>query len=321
MPADLQTCFTCHFNNQAFNRDTGECLKCHEAPTRKILIHDTAVTVAWQQQYPATTAPAAPALMDHRDIVARGIDCASCHLDVIQGQATVTLRECANCHDQQKYLEGFETRNTATVEEYHRAHVKAQRARCADCHRAIQHRLIDPQHVGTSAGFLQPILSDCQHCHPNHHHEQVQLLMGIGGAGTTRAMPNAMFGSRLNCTGCHTRPATDLKGDELVEASEQTCIACHGADYQRLFQQWQDEIAVHLQEAETALDRVQARISELQAGGVAIGSDVADLVAPARANILFIKAGNGIHNKNYTLQLLDLSIRDLDEVMARLTRE
>jgi hypothetical protein len=48
---------------------------------------------------------------------------------------------------------------------------------------------------------------------------------------------------------------------------------------------------------------------------------VADLLAPARRNILFVKAGNGIHNKNYALRLLDLSIRDLDDALGILTRE
>lgn len=321
LPADLQTCFICHFNNQAFNTDTGECLKCHEPPTRKILVHDQAVTAAWQREFPETTQPAGPALMDHREIVERGVNCASCHLDVIQGQATVTQRDCSNCHDQERYLAEFATRDASTVEEYHRVHVKAQRARCVDCHHVIQHELIDPTHVATSAGFLRPILDDCQHCHPNHHHEQVELLMGIGGVGVGRPMPNAMFGSRLNCTGCHTRPALDMKGAELIAASEQTCIDCHGADYQRLFEQWRAEVAFSLGEAETALERVEKRIDELQSRGAEIPAEVADLLAPARRNILFVKAGNGIHNKNYALRLLDLSIRDLDDAMGILTRE
>lgn len=320
MAVDLETCFTCHFGNQAFNRDTGECLKCHAPPTRKILVHDQAVLASWQQQFPTTSAPG-PALMDHREIVDRKIDCASCHLDVIQGAAVVSERTCTNCHDQEKYLVDFATRDTETVARYHQTHVAGQWARCVDCHRAIEHKLIDATHVGTSAGFLQPILDDCQHCHPNHHHEQVELLMGIGGTGALRPMPNAMFGSRLNCTGCHIKPAVDLKGDALVKASEATCIACHGSDYERLFEQWRSEIATYVQEAEAALVRVDQRIADLQARGIELPADIETRITPARQNVQFIKAGNGIHNKNYALYLLDLSVRDLDDVMGQLTRE
>lgn len=37
---DLQTCYTCHFTNEAFNRETAACLTCHEPPSRPIMVHD-----------------------------------------------------------------------------------------------------------------------------------------------------------------------------------------------------------------------------------------------------------------------------------------
>ncbi|HVP11811.1 MAG TPA: NapC/NirT family cytochrome c [Phycisphaerae bacterium] len=320
-PADLQTCFTCHFNNQAFNRDTGECLKCHEPPVRQILVHDQFVSLTFKQPGEEAAATTQPVLMDHRDIVARKIDCVSCHFDVIQGEATVSVRDCTHCHDQEYYWKDFETRTTDTVAEYHRAHVATQTARCLDCHRVIQHQLINPVYVGTSADYLKPVLNDCQHCHPTHHLEQIELLMGIGGAGVARPMPNAMFGSRINCRACHVKSATDMKGDALIKATESTCIACHGADYERLFEQWQNEIGTYLKEAEEALKRVDDRIEALNKAGTAIPDRVADLVKDARQNVEFVKAGNGLHNKNYALELLDIAIRDLDEAVNILLKQ
>lgn len=318
MTGDLQTCFTCHFTHQAFNRDTGECLKCHEPPTRQILVHDQVVNLTFQQPGTTTAAAAQPVLMDHRDIVDRKIDCASCHLDVIQGDTAVTERDCARCHDQDEYLKEFEARTTKTVEKYHRAHVAAQRAHCADCHRVVQHKLIDPIHVATSAEFLEPVLNDCQHCHPGHHREQVELLMGVGGAGVHRPMPNAMFGSRINCRACHTKEAVDLKGDGLIKATEATCIACHGEDYARLFQQWRNEIETYLIEAEASLGRVEARIKELQDRATVISPEILPMVDEARVNLQFVRSANGIHNKNFALELLDVTIRKLDQAMDRL---
>jgi nitrate/TMAO reductase-like tetraheme cytochrome c subunit len=317
-PADLQTCFTCHFTHQAFNRDTGECLKCHEPPVRQILVHDQFVSLSFQQPAAEGGPSTQPVLMDHRDIVNRKIDCASCHFDVIQGEAAVNARDCTRCHDQQKYHADFEKRTTESVAEYHRQHVAAQRARCADCHRTIQHRLIDVMHVASSADYLQPVLNDCQHCHPDHHGEQVKLLMGVGGVGVTRAMPNAMFGSRINCRACHIKSATDLKGDDLIKATEDTCIACHGADYERLFQQWRNEIDSYLKEAEDSLARVERQMDDWRSRGATVPEDVKAAFDEARANVQFIRAGNGIHNKNYALKLLDVSIGKLDEAVARL---
>lgn len=319
-PADLQTCFTCHFNGQAFNRDTGECLKCHEPPVRQILVHQQFVNLEFHQSGTDGAPSPQPVLMDHRDIVDRQIDCASCHFDVIQGEAGVTARDCAHCHDQQKYLDDFEGRTTETVAEYHRQHVAAQRARCMDCHRAIQHRLIDPIHVADSAEYLRPVLNECQHCHPGHHSQQVELLMGVGGQGVHGAMPNAMFGSRINCRACHVKSATDMKGNELVKATESTCIACHGADYERLFQQWRDEIDAYLKEAEASRARVEQLIDQWRSREAPVPATAVAAFEEASANIRLVRAGNGIHNKTYALALLDVSIRKLDEAAGALTQ-
>ncbi len=319
---DRQTCYTCHFQNHEFNRDTGECLKCHEPPVRQIVVHQQIVELAFHQAEAAAGETALkPVLMDHRDIVNRNIDCASCHLDVIQGEAAVTARECTHCHDQEAYLKDFESRTIETVAEYHRQHVAAQRARCLDCHRAIEHRLIEPQRVADSADYLEPVLNDCQHCHPGHHRQQVDLLMGVGGHGLAGAVPNAMFGSRINCRACHTKAATDLKGDGLIKATEATCVACHGDDYARLFQQWRNEIETYVKEAETTLARVEGMMNEWRSRGAALPDEVADVFEQARANVHFIRSGNGIHNKTYALKLLDLSIRNLDEAVLRLMSE
>src|SRR5262249_2353628 len=36
LAVDRQACYTCHFANESFNHGTGECLRCHQAPTRSI---------------------------------------------------------------------------------------------------------------------------------------------------------------------------------------------------------------------------------------------------------------------------------------------
>ncbi len=308
-------CFTCHFTNQAFNRDTGDCLTCHEPPSRMIAVHGGVVSAGGV----TTSANATAGMMDHRDIVERGIDCASCHLDVIQGTATVSIRECRHCHDQDHFTKDFENRTTETVEDYHRAHVAAQSAQCGDCHRSITHRLIDPMLVASSSSFIEPVVNDCQHCHPNHHREQVELLKGTGGHGIALAMPNAMFGSRMNCRGCHSKSGSDFKGDPLVEATEATCVACHSEDYRNLFQQWVVEIKTYTDETASAIARVEQRRSTLVDAGRTLPRSIEDAIAEARFNLHLVKTGNGVHNKHYALQLLDLSIRGLDQAMIEMS--
>lgn len=305
---DLQTCYTCHFTNQTFNANTGRCLNCHAPPAQKILVHGV-----------PTMEGMTPSIMDHQDILDRNIDCASCHLDVVQGRADVTARDCAHCHDRESYLEGFDARNAEKVQEYHRVHVAAQRARCPDCHHAVAHKLIEPTLVTTSAGFVKPILDECQHCHPDHHREQVELLMGVGGVGIDQAMPNAMFGSRVNCRACHTEPGSDFKGTPLIEATAGTCIACHEQKYGTLLQQWLDELSSYLAESEKAIELVNKRIEARKAEGQPIPPKVEELVGKAVHNLHLVRIGNGIHNKNYAAHLMDLSDDYLREAMELLS--
>ena len=308
LTVERQICFTCHFTNQGFNRETGACLKCHQAPTRQIAIHAVM----------PTSQPSGSVMMDHQEIVRRKIDCASCHLDVVQGESRVTSRECAHCHDQAKYAEAFERRTIREVEEYHRAHVAKQTARCPDCHRAIQHRLIEPVQIATSSEFIQPVLDNCQHCHPSHHREQVELLMGVGGDGVAMAMPNAMFGSRINCRACHIQPGSDFKGEPLIKATATTCVACHADNYRAMLDQWVSEMSGKVKESVDGVDRLQKRIDELKAKGQTIPPKVLELVAQARQNLTLVKSGNGIHNRNYALVLLDLCNADVQQAMSQL---
>ncbi len=305
---DRQTCYTCHFTNEAFNRGTGECLKCHEPPTRVIFVHDRA----------PTTTSSAPVLMDHADITRRGVDCASCHLDVIRGDTRVTARDCSNCHDQAHYLKDFETRDTQTVREYHSVHVAGQRARCVDCHRAVQHGLLDPLRLDPTGSTLSPVLSDCQHCHPAHHSEQLSLLTGTGGVGLPHSTPNSMVGSRLNCRACHTQPVEDQKGDALIRATQQGCAACHGDDYVKLFDQWKSEIDTYLGESERRLERLTQLVADAERAGPAVPSDVKTRLGEAHHNIRLVRAGAGIHNRHYSLQLLDAAARSMDAAQAGL---
>lgn len=292
---DRQVCFTCHFSHEAFNKETAECLRCHEAPTRRIAVH------GWTSSQPSAV------MMDHQEIVRRNIDCSSCHADVVKGRGAVTIRECSQCHHQERYTAEFAERTIRQVEDYHRVHVAAQNARCADCHETIRHELAAPIMTASHEGFLQVVLENCQHCHPNHHHEQVQLLAGIGGRGPTLAMPNAMFGSRTNCRACHTQPGSDLKGASVITATASACVACHNESYGSTLDQWIHEIAVRLKECDNSLKELDKRIEQARSQGRDVPPRVLELAAQVRANVQFLQLGNGIHNRNYALVLLDIS--------------
>jgi hypothetical protein len=129
--------------------------------------------------------------MNHAMILERHVKCISCHADLIHGTGEVTRRACQECHDQAEYLKDFDHLTDAVVEGYHHVHIGGEYARCIDCHRLIDHKPAPVVVLGEAKAILNPVRRDC---HPGHHRDQVELLMGEGGyTGTAQGMANPMM--------------------------------------------------------------------------------------------------------------------------------
>ncbi len=229
------TCYTCHFNNEGFNTGTNTCLMCHSPPRQQITVH--ADSGGSDQVGTAAEALGTKLVkMDHTDIMARKVQCVSCHADAAQEDSTVSRRDCERCHDQpQFFVDWKEPFSLELVTKYHKAHIEQQRAKCLDCHTEIKHKLVQESTDESNEGFLTSVLANCNHCHPNQHAEQVKLLLGRGGVGVPKSEPNLMFGARTNCTGCHVKLSEGVHGNPVIKATEDSCIACHGDRHKDTF--------------------------------------------------------------------------------------
>jgi nitrate/TMAO reductase-like tetraheme cytochrome c subunit len=299
------TCFTCHFNNEAFNTGTNSCLMCHSPPQGEIIVHKE-LTPEAGQKLKAPELTKKPVKMNHADILAQKVDCIACHADVARDDSTVTRRDCERCHDQPRFFDDWKEPFTLQlVASYHKAHVKQQRAKCLDCHTEIKHRLVHDAGESPNRTFLTTVLSDCAHCHVNPHTEQVKLLLGQGGQGISKSEPNPMFGARTNCFGCHTETADAVTGEAVMKGTQKTCVACHGERYGDMFEQWKTGVGLSLADAETALLNARKALGEAAAASPAARKKAEELLAIAEADFRLVKQGNGIHNVTYAMELLD----------------
>jgi len=317
------TCYTCHFINEPFNQNTGRCLSCHHPPAGPVPVHYGAAPApqpATSATPPVTAATQPVITMDHAMILANNVNCISCHADLIHGAGEVTRRDCQNCHDQARYLKDFDRLTDTVVRDYHRVHAGGQYARCNDCHRLIDHRLTPLVTLTEAEALLAPVRRACQHCHPEHHRPQVEMLLGQGGyTGLAQAIPNPMTGARANCDACHTQAGNDPTGELVIKGTEASCRGCHGKDYSELFNQWRDEIRARLANSEALLTDVQ---KQLAAATQPAGRDLTNatrLFGRAKQNIQLVATAGGIHNRNYALVLLDQADRDLRNVRDLLT--
>lgn len=312
------SCFTCHFTNEDFNKGTGSCLMCHTLPTKPITVHPEARGSA---KLKTPEVGKANIQMDHQAILKRGVSCISCHADVARENSTVTKRDCQHCHDRPEYFEKWQWPVSLDLaKHYHAVHVPEQRAKCLDCHSEIHHQLAHGSGAQGQPIFLSSVMSDCAACHPNQHAAQIELLSGVGGVGVPKGDPNMMFGLRTNCLGCHTKQVATKHGGALA-GNASGCINCHGDRHTDTFKKWKQGLELSLTDAVEAYDNASKALDKAKDLKPDVRGKVATLLAGARADLHLVKAGNGIHNVMYSMELLDSVTQRCQQVMSTLAKE
>jgi nitrate/TMAO reductase-like tetraheme cytochrome c subunit len=279
MTVTTNTCFLCHFKEVESGRPLGGCPSCHGAPNSVV-------------EYQGVK-------YDHKEGVKLGIDCMKCHLQVIQGQGSVSREKCFDCHTEPDRLNKY---NDVLL--MHMYHVTNHKVDCLRCHDEIKHKMVS---------MAQSIEVDCSSCHPGHHAAQKELFMGTGGTGTEQ-MPDPMFLVRVSCTGCHISHKGDqLKGTSAF-ASPAACVSCHGGNYGQILEDWKKIIGQGLSQIVPALNRAEAELKTTSKKGEAYLRGKS-LIAEARENIDLVREGKGVHNIKYSIQLLQVADQKLKEGM------
>jgi hypothetical protein len=311
------SCHQCHFTNATFNQDRAKCILCHELPTK-----------------PIQTSGEAP--ITHEILQKAEVPCASCHIDLIQatgggkveayfekgvlqtaislGTDTIKKENCRSCHDRPEQLK--EDTNKKLM---HEQHVTVKNARCFDCHRPITH-----SKSGTKANKKEPygklaieasIETGCTTCHSKPHQYQVMLAKGEKRTDVLDAI-DPMYKVRTNCIGCHNEFKSTDSGQMVLGASGKTCVKCHTKDHEKMLQDWKTELK---QEVEYSNEIMQETLDILNQAKPKLSK--ADLT---EANIMMKQGqdymnmviyGNGVHNKKYSIMLIDAAITSFEDVM------
>jgi hypothetical protein len=267
-----EVCFTCHFKGAEKGQAATGCLVCHGPPT----------TVVSHQGFQ----------FDHGSYLKRDVRCDLCHTEVISGDANVPRAKCATCHVSR--IEAYED-----IERVHAIHLKQHQVDCQRCHNSLEHGMV----------AMAPALGErCENCHRPQHTPQEQMYIGVGGQGVAD-MPSTMFLARVACDSCHGEPGGDpRKGAEQLRRS---CVACHGQGFDRMVDDWINEIGALTTTVTATVQRAEARLR----GRVSRAEDEA-LVARARHNLDFLRRARGEHNIRYAVELLRKANDDAVEVLS-----
>jgi hypothetical protein len=91
-------------------------------------------------------------------------------------------------------------------------------------------------------------------------------------------------------------------GGEVNRASDVSCMACHGAAYEKIYRNWK----------EGSERRTAALAGQLDATARALGAGVGTRLADARHNLALVRRAHGIHNVPYAYALLRKSHEDMN---------
>lgn len=269
MSVDLSTCYLCHFKNEPFNEGLGACNRCHQVPEKS---YDLGGGTHFTHELAFTT----------------GVDCASCHRDLIRGEGIVREERCRSCHNDRASLAKIGERDMLHV-----THTEVHRVDCVDCHEPIEHSL--------DAQRLAHAVSDCASCHPNHHLEQLQMFEGLGGELAPGA-EGGMAASRVACRSCHRVLDVSPTGTMLWTSSADVCSMCHDAAQVSDLLVYQEALGKSLVDIEAALGRAQ----QARDGTEPTDERRAELdkqLAKLRHDAEFLRIGKGIHNVHYADKL------------------
>jgi len=286
-------CYLCHFKEAKFNEGRAKCSSCHAIP-------DKPMNKIEEGAEPPKN------LITHKTLEAKEVACQSCHYQIIQGQGYIKKEDCFNCHEySEEMLKKAEDKKLMHLE-----HVAAQNAKCFDCHTPIEHKEIE---------FMEVARSNCSTCHPDHHVQQKMLIAGSGGNGIDQDYPIRHFNVKVNCFGCHTKDSADMKGVKVMTGNPDTCAACHTEQEKKLVEKWKADIFDVLDEAreieQEALKAIEGAKGQQSSDKI---KKAMAMVAIGQENIKIVVAGGGVHNKKYSVLLLDIAIEKFDEAIASL---
>ncbi len=287
-------CFLCHFKNLPFNVERSKCSLCHEVPTKPL-----------QSQKKEGDSEEKP--ITHESLEKSKVACESCHLQLVKGKGLVKETKCLICHDSGEQIK----KELSNKKLMHEKHVAAQTAHCFNCHEPIKHMKGD---------FIEVAKNNCTACHPEHHKYQKLILEGKAYKDVP-ATPGLMFRVKTNCLGCH-KESKVVKGEEVAHGSGKACAACHTEKHEDMAKEWKDKTSEELMVAkEIEKELLDAIESAKSTASQKTLNEAKQLLKEGQEYMHLVEYGGGVHNKKYSVMLIDEALNNLEDAIDLLNEE
>lgn len=294
-----ETCFLCHFKlgkpidakaqpvKLKLNEGRNKCSLCHTVPTKSL-----------QRQLEVGADPNKIPIT-HQTMEQSKVSCESCHFEIIKGTGDVRPEGCLSCHNQTAEL-------LTKVNEkklMHEKHVGPQRADCFDCHTTIEHK--------KPVDYLEPERTACTLCHEDQHRYQKLLLAGAPVSKGPSGPPQFMAAVNANCMACHQKTKS-IRGHSVKTATGEPCVGCHTPEHANMLKDWKSLFVKEIEAAEKVEEETLQALNKVKDG---FDADKARAVFAEGQELLnVVRIGNGVHNKKYSIMILDEAIGKFEDV-------
>jgi hypothetical protein len=122
----------------------------------------------------------------------------------------------------------------------------------------------------------------------------------------------------VECIDCHR--GVIAKNKETFDAIKKQCIECHDQSYSEIAVRWKTASEELMKKVSPKIDRVRGEIEKIERRG---GHTFVfrKLFGEAEFNYNLAKKGNGVHNLEYTEELLEFTNSRLDEALRQLAKK
>ena len=113
--------------------------------------------------------------------------------------------------------------------------------------------------------------------------------------------------------------AFEQSGD-VLQATLKGCIGCHGDRHTETFEKWKLGLELVQTDAEQAYASAQKLLDESKDIPAETRSKAEELMSAAKADLLLIQRGNGLHNVTYAMEVLDSVTQRAQQATALLSQ-
>jgi len=195
----------------------------------------------------------------------------------------------------------------------HETHVLRKKMKCMDCHSSRD------THGKT-------FYKNCRDCHHGKEIKKVKcedchisvkrLVHGKGAIGVKERPSNKL--DVVECIDCHK--GVPVRKKDTLDAIKKQCIECHDQSYGEILTRWKKSSDGLLAKLAPKVEKVREEIRRIESRG---GHTFVyrKPFGEAEFNYNLVKKGNGVHNLEYTEELLEFANNRLDEAIKQLSKK